>query len=73
MVDLSELAKILPPLIPRSEVPNLLPGLFSKKYLANLNSLGEGPPYIKIRRKVVYKREPFIAWLESITTIMPEA
>lgn len=72
MYDFAELARILPPLIPRSEVPKLLPGLFSAKYLANLDALGEGPEYIKIGRKVVYTREAFIFWLKARTTTMPE-
>ena len=66
----SELAKTLPPLIPRSGVSKLLPDLVSPKYLANLNALGEGPEYIKIGRKVVYPREAFIKWLETRTTVV---
>jgi len=64
----SELLHELPPLIPRCQVPKLLGGLYSAKYLANLASLGEGPPFIRIGRKIVYLREGLIAWLESRIT-----
>ena len=60
-----ELRKSLPPLIPRSKVAELLGGLYSAKYLANLNSMGEGPPFIKIGRKVVYRRDDLVDWLEE--------
>lgn len=61
----NDLRDSLPPLIPRSEVHRLLGGLYSAKYLANLNSMGEGPPFSKIGRKVVYRREDLIDWLEE--------
>lgn len=69
MNDFTSLAEALPPLVPRNEIPKLLPGLFSKKYLANLDSLGEGPERIRVGRKVVYTRESLISWLEARTTI----
>lgn len=60
-----ELTKSLPAIIPRAAVPKLLGGLYSAKYLANLNSMGEGPPFIKVGRKVVYRREDLVMWLEE--------
>lgn len=52
-------------IVARSEVRNFTGGLISEKYLANLDSLGEGPPSIKIGRKRAYPVVPFVAWLEG--------
>ena len=67
-MNLDALARELPALIPRSEITKHLAGLYSVKYMANLDSLGLGPPYVKIGRKVAYIREGLIAWLKARIT-----
>ena len=59
------LAKRLPPIIARDHVERLLGGVISAKRLANLDCLGEGPKRIRIGRKVAYKTEDLLAWLEA--------
>ncbi len=61
----AELEHTLPPVISRSEAYRLLGGLISVGRLANLDSLGKGPPRITLGRKVGYLRSPFIAWMRS--------
>lgn len=57
---LIDLADKLPPIISRSHVEKFLGGVISSKSLANLDSLGEGPPRIKVsgsclpNRRVAY-------------------
>ena len=68
LMDLDVLAREWPPLIPRSEIKKYFNGLYSPKYMANLDSLGLGPPYVKIGRKVAYLREGLIAWLKARIT-----
>ncbi|MFH1437602.1 MAG: hypothetical protein ABIJ56_17985 [Pseudomonadota bacterium] len=55
----------LPPYIARQEIENYFPGIITRKYLANLASQGRGPRYLKLGRKVVYRTQEFIAWLEE--------
>ena len=63
----SELAEKLPPVIARSHVEKLLGGVISAKRLANLGSLGEGPKRWKTGRKVFYRTEDLLEWLDSRT------
>jgi hypothetical protein len=37
----------------------------SPAYLRLLRSRGEGPPYYRLGRRVVYKREDLTEWVES--------
>ncbi len=54
----------LPVIFARKEIEKLLPGIISPRYLANLDSKGEGPPRIRIHgRGVAYPRDGFIDWL----------
>jgi predicted DNA-binding transcriptional regulator AlpA len=53
----------LPRVIPASAAA-LLVGL-SQSTLAKLRLTGNGPPYCKLGRRVVYRREDLEAWLES--------
>lgn len=62
---LERLGKELPPLFGRPAINKLLPGVIEPKTLANLASLGEGPPFMMIRRKVVYDRDSFLKWLQE--------
>lgn len=59
----------LPPMVPRSKFSQVMGpffggATFSEKYLANLDSKGEGPKYIKIGKKVFYPKADLISWLE---------
>ncbi len=67
-----EVKNDLPPLIARDQVGILLGGVISPKSLANLDSLGEGPTRFRIGRKVVYKTEDLLSWLETRTQIINE-
>lgn len=53
----------LPIFIGRSEIEKFFPGVIARGTLANLNSKGLGPRYIKRGRKVFYYRDDFIEWL----------
>ncbi|MBV5327165.1 MAG: hypothetical protein JZU65_05925 [Chlorobium sp.] len=61
--DLSGLMANLPPIVARNKIEHYLPGLFSRRYMQNLDSLGVGPKKFKIGAKVVYQREDLLAWL----------
>ena len=64
-VDLTELRRTLPPVIARKKLDQYLGGIISKAYMANLDSLGEGPPRIKFGKNVGYLRDPLVDWLQS--------
>lgn len=38
---------------------------YSPKTLRNYRSSGKGPPYYKIGRKILYKREELLTWVEK--------
>jgi hypothetical protein len=63
--DLQSLAEKLPPIISRDHVEDLLGGVISAKRMANLDSLGQGPRRIRIGRKVAYRTEDLLEWLEG--------
>ena len=63
--DLKPLAEKLPPIISRDHLEKLLGGIISAKRMANLDSLGQGPKRLRIGRKVAYRTEDLIAWLEA--------
>lgn len=60
-----EIAAKLPPVICRERVEDLLGGIISSKRLANLDSLGEGPPRFRIGRKIAYRTDLLLEWLSS--------
>ena len=64
---LSQLADKWPStLVARSEVGRFSGGILNPKYLANLDSLGQGPRgRIRIGRKVAYPVDTLIAFLEE--------
>ena len=66
-VDLSNMADGWPSkLVSRQEVSKFSGGAISEKYLANLDSAGQGPKErIKIGRRVVYPVASLIEWLEG--------
>jgi len=67
---LGDLAEKLPVIISRDHVEELLGGVISSKSLANLDSLGKGPKRMRIGRKVAYRTEHLLDWLESRTKIL---
>jgi len=67
---LENLAEKLPPIIARDHVENFLGGVISSKRLANLDSLGKGPKRIRIGRKVAYKTNDLLEWLESRANLL---
>ena len=60
-----KLTKAFPPVIARHKIGDYLGGVFSEKYLANLDSAGKGPRRVKFERKAAYLREDLIDWLIS--------
>ncbi|SMF28528.1 hypothetical protein [Desulfovibrio gilichinskyi] len=62
---LIDLAEKLPPIISRSHVERFLGGIISSKSLANLDSLGEGPPRVKVSGRVAYRTEELLSWLSA--------
>lgn len=58
-----QLTKNLPPIIARCKIGFYMGELLSESYLANLDSLGVGPPKVKFGRKVGYLRDDLIDWL----------
>ena len=66
MNDLSHLADKWPSsIVARRKVSDFTGGIISKKYIANLDSKGEGPPSVKIGRQRAYPVSTLIAWLEN--------
>ncbi len=55
----------LPNLLVRKDITTFFGHLISPHYLANFDSMKKGPARCYIGRKVVYKCDDFIAWLES--------
>jgi hypothetical protein len=66
-IELKHLADSLPPIIARDHVEQLLGGVISSKYMANLDSLGSGCKRMRIGRKIAYRTEDLLEWLESRT------
>ena len=66
------LTKTLPPVVARHKIDECLGGVFSEKYLANLDSSGNGPRRFKFGRKAVYLREDFVEWLLARLSIDKE-
>ena len=64
-VDFAELRDILPMIMTRKDVGIYLRNIISPRYLANLDGKGLGPQKTYIGRKVAYRREDFIEWLQS--------
>ena len=64
-IELKHLADSLPPIIARDHIERLLGGVISSKYMANLDSLGSGCKRMRIGRKIAYRTEDLLEWLES--------
>lgn len=55
-------------IVARAKVEEFTGGVVTAKYLANLDSQGKGPEgRIRIGRKVAYRVDKFIEWLETRT------
>lgn len=65
--DLSHLAdKWRSSIVARNQVKEFSGGLFSGRYLANLDSLGKGPKgRIRVGRQVAYRVPYLISWMEE--------
>lgn len=69
MKDLSHLAIKWPSsIVARRKMLDFTGGIMSEKYIANLDSLGNGPPRLKIGRQVAYPVDTLISWLETRCT-----
>jgi hypothetical protein len=68
----ADLLSKLPAIISRDHVEHYLGGVISAKRLANLDSLGEGPPRFLVGRKVAYRTEDLLEWLASRSRILKE-
>ncbi len=55
---------VRPKLIARTDIEKIIIGL-KPKTLANLNSLGKGPNYFKIGRRVFYDIDEVMAWAQE--------
>jgi len=66
-VDLSQLAEKWPSaIVSRDKVEDFSGGAIKAKYLANLDSQGEGPKgRFRVGRKIVYPVRNFVKWLED--------
>ena len=67
---LENLAEKLPPIISRDHVERFLGGVISPKRLANLDCLGEGPKRMRIGRKVAYRTDDLLEWLDSRSNLL---
>jgi len=64
-VDFSDLLESLPAIVAHTEIERYLGGIISHRYLANLNSQGIGPKRFRFGRKVGYRREDLVEWLQK--------
>lgn len=62
---LKDLSTKLPPVISRERIEEYLGGIISSKRLANLDSLGEGPPRFRVGRKVAYRTDLLLEWIST--------
>ena len=63
---ISELDRILPPVIARTKVSGYLGGMMKPGYLATLDSEGKGPEgAVRIGRHVGYPKKNFLEWLRK--------
>lgn len=64
--DFAKLGRAWPsPIVSRTEISKFSGGLLSPRTLANLDSLGDGPPRGRCGRKVFYPVDSLVAWLEA--------
>lgn len=70
-VDLQDIIQDLPPVFGRTDIRRLFGTVIAPRFLANLDSLGEGPPRFRIGRRIGYKRDEFVAWLQARAVRIP--
>lgn len=64
--DFGKLAKSWPaPIVSRTEIARFSGGLLTPRTMANLDSLSEGPPRIRVGRKIAYPVDSLVAWIKS--------
>lgn len=67
-IDLSALADKWPSgIVPRKEIGKFTAGLYTPGYMANLDSIGDGPDGFYIGRQKVYSVPVLIEWLQRRT------
>ncbi len=60
-------------IVARTEVERFSGGMIKGKYIANLDSTGQGPAgRIRCGRKVAYPVNEFVKWLESRSEVLTE-
>ena len=64
-VDFTVFLPTIPAVLTRKDVGIYFGNIISPRYLANLDLKGKGPVKGYNGRKVVYRREDFIEWLQS--------
>ena len=52
-------------MVARNKISEFTGGIISQGTMANLDSQGEGPPRLRVGRKVVYDVKSFVKWLEG--------
>ena len=64
-----DLVEILEPVLPdtftRRSLSKWLHGYLTPGHIANLNSQGLGPKYVRVGRNAVYTKSSFLKWLKA--------
>jgi hypothetical protein len=55
-------------IVARTKVKEFSGGILSEKYLANLDSLGQGPERVRIGRQIAYPVDALVSWMEERST-----
>lgn len=70
-VDLTHLLSKWPSsIVARTDVDVATGGLLRRRHLANLDSLNQGPPRFRVGRKVCYRMEDLVSWLQERSEII---
>jgi len=65
-IDLKRLCERWPSeIIAREQIGNFSGGAMSPRYVANLDSVGEGPPRFMVGRKVCYFTKDLVDWMQK--------
>jgi len=62
---LSAMENILPDVFARHALTNLSGGLINSRTIANKNSLGHGPPFIRSSKVIGFEKSSFLKWLKD--------
>lgn len=63
--DLSSAVAKLPIMVAREKIGDYLGGVYTPKYMARLDAEGKGPKRLRIGRKIAYRSEDLVEWLEA--------